>query len=255
MVKTNSAARMMDTVKALLLVGGRGTRLSSIVPSKPKPLAPVGDRPFLELLIRQLKIQNIRKVVLCTGYQAEQIEQTFGDGSKLDVVIEYSREPEPMGTAGAVRLARRYLQQFDDFLVLNGDSFLEIDFRRLIDFHRTHGGMATIAAVAVPNADRYGAIEAATNNRITRFAEKSGKHGRGLVSAGIYVFGIKVLEHIREGPASLEIDVLPNLLSQGVYAFEQHGMFIDIGTPADYARAQELYHRISNPLETAPSGA
>jgi len=246
---------MMETVKALLLVGGRGTRLRSIVPSMPKPLAPVGDRPFLELLIRQLRIQHIRNVVLCTGYQAEQIKHIFGDGSKLDVAIEYSRELEPMGTAGAVRLARRYLQQLDGFLVLNGDSFLEIDFRRLIDFHYTHGGVATIAAVAVPNADRYGAIATDTNGRITTFAEKSGEPGPGLINAGIYVFGMKVLEHIPEGPASLERDVLPNLLSHGAYAFEQHGMFIDIGTPADYARAQQLYDRLSKPLETAPSGA
>jgi NDP-sugar pyrophosphorylase family protein len=255
MPKIDSATDMMNSVKALLLVGGKGTRLRPIVPSTPKPLAPIGDRPFLELLIRQLRIQHIRNVVLCTGYQAEQIEQALGDGSQLDVVIEYSRETVPMGTAGAVQLARRYLQQLDDFLVLNGDSFLEIDFSRLMEFHRTHGGVATIAAVAVPNADRYGAIATGTNNRITSFAEKTGKPGSGLINGGIYVFDIKVLRHIPDGPASLERDVLPKLLPHGVYAFEQHGMFIDIGTPADYARAQELYHRISKPLETAPSGA
>lgn len=240
-----SAGDMMKSIKALLLVGGQGTRLRSVVPSIPKPLAPVGIRPFLELLIRQLMIQGIRKLVLCTGYRAKQIEQVFGDGRKLHVTIDYSREPKPLGTAGAIKLARRHVHELDDFLVLNGDSFLDIDFRRLIAFHRNHSGVATIAAVPVPNADRYGRIETDTNDRITSFVEKSSKTCPGLINAGIYVFGSKVLENIPTGRVSLERDVLPNLLTLGVYAFTQRGTFIDIGCPADYARAQKLFGNIS----------
>ncbi len=114
-----------------------GTRLRSVVPSKPKVLASIGERSFLELLVRQLRSQGIRQLVMCTGYLADQIESKFGDGEDWDVSIEYSREEMPMGTAGAVRLAQRHLHGISEFLVLNGDSFLEIDFRDLMAFHRS----------------------------------------------------------------------------------------------------------------------
>src|SRR5271154_3246957 len=110
--------------KAVLLVGGLGTRLRTVVPSGPKPLAPVGDRPFLELLIQQLAGQGIRNLILCTGYLADQIEREFGDGKSLGVAIEYSKEPHALGTGGALKFAERFLQGVSDFLVMNGDSFL-----------------------------------------------------------------------------------------------------------------------------------
>jgi D-glycero-alpha-D-manno-heptose 1-phosphate guanylyltransferase len=113
--------------KAVLLVGGLGTRLRTVIPSTPKPLAPVGNRPFLELLIQQLGSQGIRSLIMCTGYLADQIEDEFGDGSGLGVTIEYSKEPEVLGTAGAVKFAEKFLQGVPDFLVMNGDSFLELD--------------------------------------------------------------------------------------------------------------------------------
>src|SRR6202142_1516315 len=128
----------MHDIKAVMLVGGLGTRLRSIVPSTPKVLASIGEKSFLELLVRQLRSQGIRKLVMCTGYLADQIESRFGDGRMWDVSIEYSKEEIPLGTAGAVKLAQRYLQGIPEFLVLNGDSFLEIDFQSLRTFHRGH---------------------------------------------------------------------------------------------------------------------
>ncbi len=236
---------MMQPVKTLLLVGGEGTRLRSVLPETPKPLAGVCGRPFLELLIQQLRTQGIRSLILCTGYRAEQVETALGDGSGLGVDIDYSREREALGTGGAVKLAARYLQGVDEFLVLNGDSFLEVDFHRLVEFHRGHGGVASIAAVPVLHTGRYGALRLDPNQRVTRFAEKSSSDGPGLVNAGVYVFSHSILEYIPEGPVSLEKDVLPHLLKLGVYASEQRGIFIDIGTPTDYARAQGLYDRLS----------
>src|SRR5271156_325483 len=115
-------------MKAVLLVGGLGMRLRSAVPSLPKPLASVGDKPFLELLVRQLGKQGIRHLVMCTGYMAEQIESVFRDGNDLGGTIEYSRETVPLGTAGALKLAQHHVQHESEFLVLNGDSFVEIDF-------------------------------------------------------------------------------------------------------------------------------
>ena len=234
---------MTDT-KAVLLVGGLGTRLRSLVPSAPKPLARVGDRPFLELLIRQLQGQGIRQLVMCSGYLADQIEAEFSDGRDLGVSIEYSKETQPHGTAGAVKLAQSLLEGVSEFLVMNGDSFLEIDFGQLIEFHRAHGGLATAAVVPVENAGRYGTVLADSSNRITTFSEKTGNDSPGLINAGVYVFSGRLLDQIPAGPASLEKDVFPRILDQGVYAAEQLGMFIDIGTPGDYARAQVLLDRL-----------
>jgi D-glycero-alpha-D-manno-heptose 1-phosphate guanylyltransferase len=228
-------------IKAIMLVGGLGTRLRSVVASTPKVLASIGEKSFLELLVRQLRSQGIRHLVMCTGYLADQVESRFGDGRAWDVSIEYSREESPLGTAGAVKLARRYLNDIPEFLVLNGDSFLEVDFQSLMHFHRRHvGAIATMAVLGVENASRYGTVHVDASGRVTGFAEKTGSGTPGLVNGGIYVFNHGVWQYIPEGPASLERDVFPRVLDQGVYAQEQHGMFIDIGTPADYARAQQL---------------
>jgi D-glycero-alpha-D-manno-heptose 1-phosphate guanylyltransferase len=231
----------VDDLKAVMLVGGLGTRLRSVVPSAPKVLASIGEKSFLELLIRQLRSQGFRHLVMCTGYLADQIESRFGDGRNWDVSIEYSKEDVPLGTAGAIKLATRYLEDTPEFLVFNGDSFLEVDLQGLIAFHRRHdGAVATMAVLQVENASRYGTVHVDPNGRVTGFAEKTGSETPGVVNGGIYVFEHSVLQHIPEGPASLEKDVFPRLLDQGLYAKEQHGMFIDIGTPADYARAQQL---------------
>jgi NDP-sugar pyrophosphorylase family protein len=247
---------MIEDTTAVLLVGGMGTRLRSVVPGMPKPLASVGDRPFLELLVRQLRHQGIRHLVMCTGHLANQIESEFGSGRNLDVEISYSKETQPLGTAGAVKLARDGLRDGADFLVMNGDSFLEVDFRELIGFHRGHGGLVSMAVLRVPNADRYGTVQVDPRGRVTGFAEKTGKESPGLVNAGVYVFQRAVLDHIPDAPGSLERDVFPRLLEHGVFALEQHGMFIDIGTPEDYARAQTICDRLSDAAfdRQGPSG-
>jgi NDP-sugar pyrophosphorylase family protein len=234
----------VGTTKAVLLVGGLGTRLRSVVPSTPKPLATLGNKSFLELLIRQLRHQGIHRLVMCTGYLADQIEEQFGDGHAWDVAIEYSREPSPLGTAGAVKFARRYLGDASDFLVMNGDSFVEANFHKLLQYHRVHGGLVTLAVVEVCNACRYGTVQVGHAGRVNAFFEKIGNNAPGLVNAGVYVFSQAVLRHIPEGPASLERTVFPHLLDQGVYALKQDGIFIDIGTPEDYERAQKLCDRL-----------
>jgi len=225
---------------AVLLVGGLGTRLRPILPSVPKPLARVGNIPFLELLVLQVRSYGIPRIVMCTGYLSDQIEREFGDGHKWDVAIDYSKESRPLGTAGAVKLAERHLQGADDFLVMNGDSFLELDFHQFLSFHREHGGLASVAVCQVPDASRYGTVQLDARHRIVAFNEKTGSHSPGVVNGGVYLFNRAVLGRIPEGPASFEKDVFPGLLESGVRALEQHGMFIDIGTPEDYVRAQSL---------------
>jgi D-glycero-alpha-D-manno-heptose 1-phosphate guanylyltransferase len=236
---------MRDDVKAVLLVGGLGTRLRSVVPSAPKVLASVGKGAFLRLLVEQLRSQGIRRLVMCTGYLADQVEGEFGDGRALDIAIEYSKEEQPLGTAGAVKRAEHYLRDAPDFFVMNGDSFLEIDFRNLMDFHRSRDAMATLAVLRVEDTSRYGTVHVDAVGRVKGFAEKTGSDLPGLVNGGVYVFKHAVLKYIPEHPGSLERDVFPALLDHGVYAEEQRGMFIDIGTPADYARALQLCDSLS----------
>jgi NDP-sugar pyrophosphorylase family protein len=128
--------------------------------------------------------------------------------------------------------------------VLNGDSIVEVDFLRLIRFHQRSGGMATLVAIRSPNDKRFGTILSEANGRVIRFEEKAERGSGGLVNAGVYVFSRKILDLIPDGPTSLEKDVLPRILPLGVFALEQEGEFIDIGTPRDYARAQSMYERL-----------
>jgi D-glycero-alpha-D-manno-heptose 1-phosphate guanylyltransferase len=232
---------LLENIPALLLVGGLGTRLRSVLPCTPKPLARVGDAPFLRLLVRQLRSQGFRHLIMCSGHLGTQVQEELGDGHELDVEIEYSREPRPLGTAGAVKFAEGYLSGVSDFVVMNGDSFLELDFTRFLSFHRERGGIMSMAARKVANAARYGSVQSDAKNRVTGFVEKSENQGAGLINGGVYIFERAILRQIPDGSASLEKDVFPNLLQSGVYAFEQGGVFIDIGTPEDYARAQTLY--------------
>ena len=229
-----------EKIKAALLVGGLGTRLKSVVALTPKPLAAVGDRPFVELLVRQLRHQGIRRLVMCTGYLAQEVENELGDGRKFDVTIEYSKGSHPMGTAGAIKLAEPLLSDSSDFLVMNGDSFIEVDFRELIQFHRRKNGIASVAVVKMKNEQRYGTVQITPAGRVSGFKEKTDGDPTGFINAGIYVFNHRILDHIPDGAVSLEKDIFPSVLDEGIYALEQHGVFIDIGTPGDYARAQKL---------------
>ena len=239
-------------IPAILLVGGKGTRLKAVLSSKPKPLARVGDIPFLELLVMQLCSQGVRRMIMSTGHLADQIEETFGAGDRWNADIRYSKETQPLGTAGAVKFAERHLEQSSDFLVFNGDSFMEIDIPAFIRFHRQHGGLVSMAVRRVPDAGRYGTVQVDGLNRITHFSEKTGTISPGLINAGVYMFKRAVLGRIPQGPSSLENELFPELLTQGMYALEQDGMFIDIGTPEDYARAQKLCHKLYQAAIAAP---
>jgi NDP-sugar pyrophosphorylase family protein len=235
---------MRPDLPAILLVGGLGTRLQKVLSSKPKPLAPVGNIPFLQLLVMQLRSHGVRRLIMCTGHLADQVETAFGDGRQWDVEIAYSKESQPLGTAGAVKFAEGYLKQDADFLVVNGDSFVELDVRDFVRFHREHGGPISMVVSRVPNAARYGTVHVDAQHRIVGFNEKTGNPLPGIINAGVYVFNRDVLDAIPEGPASLEKDLFPHFLQQGMYALEQHGEFIDIGTPEDYERAKELFQKL-----------
>ena len=244
--KTDNYMNSIAETTAVLLVGGQGTRLRSVISSAPKPLARVGKQPFLELLVRHLQRQGFRRLIMCTGYMSNRIEEEFGDGHTWGLEITYSREFQPMGTGGALRLAQSSVSDVQTFVVMNGDSFLEIDFSALLEFHRRRDGIATFAVVQVPDAARYGTVKVDSAGRVAGFLEKTGANLPGVINAGVYAFNRQIFDYISDGPASLEKDVFPGILDRGVYAFEVDGMFIDIGTPEDYARAQMLCDRLSS---------
>lgn len=241
---------MVQDLKAVLLVGGLGTRLRSVVPSTPKVLASIGKTAFLELLVDQLRSQGVNRLVLCTGYLGDQIEARFGDGENWGVSIEYSKEEQPLGTAGAIKNAERYLCDCSTFIAMNGDSFLEVNLPELVVFHHRQAAAVTLAVVRADDTSRYGTVQVDQTGRVQGFAEKTDKAVAGLVNGGVYVFNHSILRHIPAGPASLEKDIFPAVLDCGVYAKEQQGIFIDIGTPADYIRAQQL----RNSLDSAAKG-
>ena len=177
---------------------------------------------------------------MCTGYMGATIQNEFGDGRAWDVEIEYSNESSPLGTAGALNLAESHLAGESHFLVMNGDSFVEVDFSHLIGFHLERRGFASLVVGQVQNASRFGTVQLDSRSRVTGFLEKTGCIGPGKINAGVYIFNQDLFEHIPEGPCSLEREVFPQVLDRGIYAVEQQGLFIDIGTPEDYARAQQL---------------
>jgi D-glycero-alpha-D-manno-heptose 1-phosphate guanylyltransferase len=226
-----------------VLAGGLGTRLRPVVNDRPKAMAPVAGRPFLEWLIEDLRRQGIRRLVLCTGYMSESIEGHFGSGRAWGVEIDYSRENTPLGTGGAVRLALAKLRS-SRFLVLNGDSFCDFNVQMLDNVHREHTAAATLWLVTVEESERFGAITIDSNQAITAFREKESVRKPGLINAGVYLLERWIFESTAEGSAiSLEKDVFPQFIGHGLYGVVGAGPFIDIGTPDSYAMADLFVRR------------
>ncbi len=222
---------------ALILSGGLGLRLRSVLDDCPKPLAVVAGKPFLEYLLLWLKTQGVTSIILCTGYRGELIQEYFGCGNVLGLRLRYSCESEPLGTGGALKLAGPLIES-EEFLVLNGDSFFDVDLRELISTHRRRRAQATIALAEVEDTHRYGSVEMNAQGEIVRFLEK-GRGGDGFVNAGVYVFRAEILALIPQGCAvSLEHEIFPNLVGRGLYGLPARGYFVDIGVPDEYLRLQ-----------------
>jgi NDP-sugar pyrophosphorylase family protein len=230
---------MAASIRAFVLCGGLGTRLRSVLSDRPKSMASVAGRPFLELILRQLHGQGIRKVILGTGYRAEQIEQYFQTGADLGLSIEYSREAEPLGTGGAAKLAEKFLS--DPVVVVNGDSYVEWNLSEALALQAQRNAKAVIVLQAVPDVSRYGSVTIDDEGRITEFVEKRARTGSGLINGGVYVLQKEILAELPAGRAiSLEREVFPRLLGRPIYGMISRGIFIDIGIPQDLARAQTL---------------
>ena len=224
---------MMD--EAIILAGGFGTRLRTVISDVPKPMAPVGGRPFLEWLLERLAGQGIRRVVMSVGYKADEIARHFGPTfAGLD--LAYAIEEEPLGTGGAVRESLKRCIA-DHVLVLNGDTFLELELSA-VEAHWAGVGTPIIVAREVEDVGRYGKLMV-EQGRVVGFAEKSAG-GQGLINAGCYVLPRDIARSFptRE-KFSLENDFLVDAVKHAAFAvFVTRGYFIDIGVPEDYARAQ-----------------
>ncbi len=225
---------------AMILAGGLGTRLRSVVADRPKVLAPVVGRPFLTYLLDQFDETGLERVVLCTGHLGEQVESAFGleHGS---LSLSYSRELRPLGTGGALKLALP-LTNSQTILIANGDSYCGADFHALLDFHRRCGARATVLLTEVHDVSRYGCVRTDTGGAVLGFGEKSGESGPGRINAGIYMIERDLLDEIpAEVPISLERDLFPSWIGRGFHGFEGSGRFLDIGTEKSFAAAQNFF--------------
>lgn len=225
----------MDVV---ILCGGKGTRLQAVVSDRPKPMAAVNDKPFLELLMDYVAGYGFGRFVLCAGYMGEMIRDHFA-ARKLPYEVAVSIETEPLDTAGAVKNAEALIKS-GRFLAMNGDSIVRADLKAFAACHEARRPLASLAAAKKEDASAFGTLDVDGNGKLLAFREKAAA-ASGLVNAGIYIFERQVLADIPPGRRySLERDLFPALAAKGgVNVFEVPGELIDIGTPEGYKQAGE----------------
>ncbi len=232
---------MIGEVTGVILAGGLGTRLRAAVSDRPKVLADVAGQPFLERIFEQLSCIGIRKVVVCTGYMAEQIEHLYPASFK-DLSISYSREHALLGTAGAIRFALEHIKT-DRALVLNGDSYCDFSYPAFKTFHEAQDADASVLLTYVDDCSRYGSVVLNESGKVESFIEKSCAGGGGFINAGVYLIERALIKEIPAGRVlSLEKDVFPNWIGRSFYGHVSNApMFIDIGTPQSFQHAQSLF--------------
>jgi NDP-sugar pyrophosphorylase family protein len=233
-------------MKAVILAGGKGTRLKPYTTVFPKPLMPVGDKPILEIVVQQLKSHGFNEIIMAVGHLAELIMTFFNDGSKYSIKIKYSREDEPLGTAGPLALMKEDLNE--TFLMMNGDVLTTLDYSGLVNYHKGNGAVATIALKKRAVNIDFGVPEVDEADNIVGYTEKP--RIDYLVSMGVYVFEPRVLEYIRphehlDFPALIK-KLISN--SEPVKGYVYDGYWLDIGRPDDYERAngeiEEIYPKL-----------
>lgn len=228
-------------VSAAILAGGLGTRLRAVVGHRPKVLAEVAGRPFVTYLLDQLVSAGLREVVLLTGYRSDQVEDELGARHR-GLRLIYSREETPLGTGGAVRAGLDYLPN-ETVLLLNGDSFCDLEWDPFWRAHQSCGAEASLTLARVADASRYGRVRLGPDDQVSHFEEKGPGRDPGWINAGVYLLSRRVIEAIPESEeCSLERDVLPGWVAAGkVHGHRQRGPFLDIGTPESYALAEAFF--------------
>jgi len=228
-------------MRAVVLVGGFGTRLRPLTSSVPKPMLPVGHLPIIERLIRNLARGGVTEVVLALGFKPEPFVEAFPDGTCAGVTLRYAVEPEPLDTAGAIRFAAESAGIDDTFVVANGDVLTDLDIARLVEHHRDRGAEATIALIGVPDPSAFGVVALDAEGRVERFVEKPapGTAPSNLINAGTYVLEPSVLGRIATGrKVSIERETFPAVVADGgLYALATDDYWLDTGRPELYLQA------------------
>ena len=233
-------------MRVIILAGGKGTRLLPYTTVIPKPLMPVGDRPILEIIIRQLKKCGFSRFTMAVGYLAELLEAYFGDGSRFGVQIDYSREEKPMGTIGSLGL----IDGLDEtFMVMNGDVLTNLSYTQLVDFHKEQDAVATIATYNKELQIDLGVLDVGEDFRLRDYKEKPTVKYQ--VSMGIYVFEPEILQYLQPNGYLDFPDLTLKLIKEGerVIAFPFDGYWLDIGRHEDYVQAQEEFAIVTEGLD------
>lgn len=221
-------------MQAILLAGGLGTRLQSVVNDRPKPMALIQEKTFMEYVIHELGKHEITDIIFAVGYKGSMVEEYFKDGSDFNINVSYAYEEELLGTAGAIKNAGKLAAE-DRFFVLNADTFYQIDYSRIMKLHEEKDLDMALVLRKVPDVSRYG--EAVLENQmLTAFNEKTTDSRPGTINGGIYLMKRELLDDIPEGKVSLENDMIPKWLKEKkrLGGIVNDGYFIDIGVPEDY---------------------
>ena len=228
-------------MQAIVLVGGEGTRLRPLTSDVPKPALTLVDRPFLAYMIEWLAGHGVSEIVLACGFLPDVLREALaGEEERAGARIRYVVEPEPLGTAGAIRFAADALGESLDerFLALNGDVLTDLDLGALLRAHAERAAPATIALHPVEDSSAYGLVRTAAGGEVLEFAEKTGEEAPGEINAGMYVLERSVLDLIPPGEnVSIEREVFPRLVGEGLGALLLDGYWMDIGTPERYLQA------------------
>lgn len=234
----------LHEMRALILVGGYGTRLRPLTLSRPKPLVEFANKPMLLHQMEALVEAGVTEIVLAVSYRAEQMEQELSDeAKKLGVSLVFSHETEPLGTAGPLALAKDILGASDEpFFVLNSDIICEFPFKDMVAFHRSHGQEGTIVVTKVEEPSKYGVVVYGEQGRIQSFIEKPQEFVSNKINAGMYILSPSVLRRIQLRPTSIEKEVFPEMVDDGqLYAMELQGFWMDVGQPRDFLTGMCLY--------------
>jgi mannose-1-phosphate guanylyltransferase len=237
-------------MQAVILVGGEGTRLRPLTSTVPKPVVPLVDRPFLVYMLEWLKRHGIEDIVMAMGYLPTAVRNVLGDGSAFGVRLRYVEEPDPRGTAGALKFAEDLLDE--RFLMLNGDVLTDIDLTAQIAQHEETGATATLALVPVEDPSAYGLVRLEDDRSVREFVEKpsADQIDTNLISAGAYVLERSILDLVEpDKNVSIEREVWPRLIGNGLYGFPAHAYWLDIGTPERYL--QGTFDIIEGNVQTA----
>ncbi|CAH1783780.1 unnamed protein product [Owenia fusiformis] len=232
-------------MKALILVGGYGTRLRPLTLSRPKPLVEFGNKPMLLHQVEALAKVGVKEIVLAVSYRAEMLEKEMKEQEdRLNIRITMSHEKEPLGTAGPLALAKEILTaDSEPFFVLNSDISCDFPFQDMVDFHKNHGKEGTIVVTRVEEPSKYGVVVySPETGRINSFVEKPQEFVSNKINAGMYIFSPSILNRIELTPTSIEKEVFPYMASDGeLYAMELQGFWMDVGQPKDFLTGMCMY--------------